>query len=227
MIQEILAKLEESGFTEVEDIADAEDFTEEVLGSFGLPAKAIKKLDAALRLLGNTNFSMKHQGSNQKPNADVATNADAAGNRMTGRYIVTEVGKRVSSGTSDLVEGRHEVTGAVVRTKVTRDSDELQREKRALTTTKSENVVKLVDCVEGFDGDGSHAIMMESGMGNMAELVEAMKQTGFHDDMNKKAMGAKDAVLALQAIHDNHFVWSDLKSENFVSYIHFVCDLVP
>jgi serine/threonine protein kinase len=135
---------------------------------------------------------------------------------MIGRYVVTDVGKRVSSGKSYVVDGWHELTDDPVKVKVTKDSDDFQREKCALTTIKSEYVVKIIDCAENFDGEGSHAIMLEAGMGNMAESIKAMNQSAF-DDMNKKAMCVMDAVLALQSIHDKYFVWTDLKSENFVS----------
>jgi serine/threonine protein kinase len=159
------------------------------------------------------------KGSQWRSSTAAAKSEDPAEQRMIGRYAIMEVGKIVSSGKSHLVDGRHEVTGDVVKIKVTKDFGDFQREKHALKSIKSQNVVKLVDCLEDFDGRGSHAIIMEAGKDNMAESVKATKQTGA-DDMNKKAMDAKDAVLALQAIHDKSLVWTDLKSENFVSHFH-------
>jgi serine/threonine protein kinase len=151
--------------------------------------------------------------------ANVQSPQPPTGRQMIGRYVVTDVGKRVSSGKSYVVDGWHELTDDPVKVKVTKDSGDFQREKRALTTIKSERVVKMIDCAENFDGEGSHAIMLEAGMGNMAESINAMNHSGF-DDMNKKAMCVMDAVLALQSIHHKYFVWTDLKSENFVNFMH-------
>jgi hypothetical protein len=86
MIQDVLAKLEENGFTEVEDLADTDDFTEEVLNSFGLPPKAAKKLGSALRALGNTNFSAARfrgsQGTKNQPRSPQQISAESFSMRV-------------------------------------------------------------------------------------------------------------------------------------------------
>jgi hypothetical protein len=86
MIQDVLAKLEENGFTEVEDLADTDDFTEVVLNGFGLPPKAAKKLGAALRALGNTNFSAAKfrgsQGTKDKPRSPQQISAESFSMRV-------------------------------------------------------------------------------------------------------------------------------------------------